>query len=378
MTIKATTAPGIEDVAREECMRLLAGADIAVRESRVEAFGLSGVVGFTLGEGVSFDRIRRSHPLSAARSLFHVTVHIAELAWDGATLESLLDAVRATDVSEMERAASFRVSCSRVGEHGFQSPQVEREVGAILQERYGTAVDLEGYALHVKVDIVDERAFFGYQLTRRKGLDRRHRWIYHPRVTLRTPIAYAMLVLSGFANRPGSLHDPFCGSGTILLEAAGVLAERGGAQAGETRISGSDLRMEAVEGARANLDAAGLGRIGVAHHDARELASLIEPGSLDYIVTNPPFGIRLGRGSNFHALYYEFLVGAATALREGGVLALLVGRRRGVFNRTLQAVPEFEVQGVRVVEMGGVYAALFVLRRTAIDDPVVDRSSKLE
>ncbi len=377
MTIKATTVPGIEDVARDECSRLLARADVPVLETSAGAFGLSGVVAFTLGEGVTFGQIRRADPLSRARSLFHVTVHIAELEWDGATLESLLDSVRRTDFSEMSRAASFRVSCTRVGEHGFHSPEVERETGAVLQGRYGTAVDLERYALHVKIDIVGERAFCGYQLTGRKGLDRRHRWVYHPRVTLRTPIAYAMLVLSGFARSPGPLHDPFCGSGTILLEAAGVLADRQNAHAEATRISGSDLRVQAVEGARANLAAAGLGWIDVAQHDARELGALVEPGSLDYIVTNPPFGIRLGKGSNFHVLYRDFLAGAAAALRTGGVLALLVGKRRGIFNRTLQGCPEFGVMAVRIVEMGGVYAALFLLRRTAVEGPIVDRTGKL-
>ncbi len=371
MTIKVTTAPGIEDVARDECSRLFADAGIPVLESRVEAFGLAGVVAFTLGDEVVFEQVRRADPLSRARSLFHVTVHTAELEWDGSTLESLLDALSRIDFGEMKRTTSFRVSCSRVGDHGFQSPQVERETGAILQERYGTAVDLERYTLHVKVDIVGDRAFCGYQLTGRKGLDRRHRWVYHPRVTLRTPIAYAMLVLSGFARKPGALHDPFCGSGTILLEAAGVLADRDARDRSAVRVSGSDLRLEAVEGARANLGAAGLESVLVARHDARELGSLLERRSLDYIVTNPPFGIRLGRGSNFHALYRDFLTGAAAALRAGGVLALLVGKRRGLFNRTLQAYPEFEVQGVRIVEMGGVYAALFLLRRTAVDEQTI-------
>lgn len=377
MTIKVTTVPGIEDVARDECARLLARAGFPVLESRAEAFGLAGVVAYTLPDETTFAQLRLADPLSRARSIFHVTVHIAELEWDGATLASLLDALRRTEFDEMQPAASFRVSCTRVGDHEFQSPLVERETGAILQERYGTAVDLEGYEVNVKVDVLGERAFCGYQLTGRKGLDRRHRWVYHPRVTLRTPIAYAMLVLSGFARNPGPLHDPFCGSGTLLLEAAGILADRDGGAEDRFPISGSDVRAEAVEGARANLAAAGLRRIEVSQHDARELSSLVEAGSLDYIVTNPPFGIRLGRGSNFHVLYRDFLAAAAAALRPSGVLALLVGKRRGVFNRILQAYPEFEVLAVRIVEMGGVYAALFLLRRTQIERPIVDQTGNL-
>jgi hypothetical protein len=61
-------------------------------------------------------------------------------------------------------------------------------------------------------------------------------------------------------------------------------------------------------------------------------------------------------------------------LRDGGILALLVGRRRGIFNRVLRSFPEFAVEHVRIIEMGGVYAALFVLRRTDVGVAVVDES----
>jgi tRNA (guanine6-N2)-methyltransferase len=372
MTIRATTAPGIEDVARDEAARLLAAAGIGVLESSARAFGLPGVVTLAIGPGIPFDRLRRADPLGAARSLFHVAVHIAELDWDGSTLASLVDAVGRVGLDELAEAASFRVSCTRVGEHGFQSPQVEREAGTVLQARYRTPVDLEEYELHVKIDVTGSLALCGYQLTRRKGLDRRHRWVYHPRVTLRTPIAYAMLVLCGYAARPGRLHDPFCGSGTILLEAAGVARDSDRSAGGLPPLSGSDLKRAAVEGARANLAAAGLADVRVHEHDARELGDLLAASSLDFIVTNPPFGIRLGRGSNFHALYREFLAAAARTLRPGGVLALLVGKRRGVFNKVLQGVREFDVTHVRIVEMGGVYAALFVLTRTSASEVVVD------
>lgn len=362
MIIRATTVGGIEDVARSEGERLLREAGIQPVSSRAKAFGLDGIVTFELDESVDVSRVRRTAPLARARSLFHVSVHVARLAWDGSTLESLLAGLAGVELGEMDAAESFRVSCSRVGSHGFQSPEVERRAGAQLQERYGTAVDLERYALHVKIDIVGENASCGYQLTGRKGLDRRYPWVYHPRVTLRTPIAYAMLELAGFVRRPGALHDPFCGSGTILLEARSVLREA----RSEVPISGSDLKREAAEGARANLDAAAIAGVAVTAHDARELDTLVPPGSLDYIVTNPPFGIRLGRGTNFHSLYREFLLAAAKALVPRGTLCLLVGKRRGLFNRELRETRAFAIRHVRVVEMGGVYAALFVLERSTV------------
>ncbi len=369
--VRATTTPGLEDVARTEGDRLIREAGLAVDEApgTGDPFALPGVVAWTLAAHHVFPDVHVRSPLAGARSLYHVAVHVAELAWDGRALASLLSGFADVEFSEMRSTTSFRVTCSRVGDHDFHSPEVEREAGSVLQARYGTDVDLERYTLHVKIDIVGGRAFVGYQLTGRKGLDRRHRWVYHPRVTLRTPIAYGMLVLCGYADRPGALHDPFCGSGTILLEAAGVCRDRGAAS---PPLSGSDWDSKAVAGAEANLREAGLEPVRVVRYDAQDLDALLPPDSLDYIVTNPPFGIRIGRGANLLSMYRDFLTSAAVVLRPGGRLAMLVARRRGAFNKVLAGFSEFTIEHVRVIEMGGVYAGLFILRLN------IDRASDAE
>lgn len=382
MILRATTAPGLEDVAAAEIGRLLSEAGLsfvpagrAGSRNEFDLFGLPGVVSWRR-EDESAAPLLRANPLAGARSLFHVALHVAELEWDGRTLSSLLAALREVDLDEARRASSFRVSCSRVGEHDFQSPEVERATGSLVQERYGTAVDLEHYELHVKIDVVGARALCGYQLTRRKGLDRRYEWRYHPRVTLRTPIAYGMLVLAGFAERPGALHDPFCGSGTILLEAASLCRERGV----RVPLGGSDIDAKAVEGATLNVEAnVPDADITLTHLDARDLTAApddarpptLRPGSLRYLVTNPPFGIRLGRRSNFQSLYRGLLEAAVVLLEPGGTLALLVGKRRGVFQRVLQGFPELRMREIRAVEMGGVYALLVVLERSEIRSALV-------
>jgi len=314
--VRATTTPGLEDVARAEGERLLSAAGLSPAgglEAADDPFLLPGVVCWALAAHHDFPAVHDRSPLSGARSLYHVAVHVAELAWDGRTLASLIAGLADVDLDEMRVTASFRVSCSRVGDHEFQSPEVEREAGSILQARYGTDVDLERYSLHVKIDVVGGRAFAGYQLTGRKGLDRRH---------------------------PGA-----------------------------PALSGSDWDAKAVAGASANLREAGLDSIRVSHHDAQDLRGLLEPVSLDYIVTNPPFGIRLGKGANLLSMYRDFLAAAAVVLRPGGRLAMLVARRRGAFNKVLATFPEFAIEHVRVVEMGGVYAGLFVLRRTIDPSP---------
>ncbi len=378
-SVRVTTHHGIEDIAAAEVTRLLTEAGITVSQAHEQPEALQGVVVADLaatslstdgsgpdGETALCNRVWEA--LSRARSIYHVVVHVGEVEWKGQTLDELATAIAALPFARMERSGSFRASCSRIGEHPFQSPDVEVAVGTALQNRYGTAVDLEHYDVNVRVDIVGSRCLCGYQLTGKKGLDRRHRWQYHPRVTLRTTVAYAMLQIVGFEIDPGNLHDPFCGSGTILLEAAALVAGPG---AGDDavdrapRITGSDRAARAVEGCRSNLEAAGLsGQVSVNRINVRDLSDHLPAAGLDYIVTNPPYGIRMSPDAELGTLYRQILEQAAVVLRPGGVLALLVGKRRGRFNRILQSMQGFRLEHVRIIEIGGVYPGLFVLRRT--------------
>ena len=147
---------------------------------------------------------------------------------------------------------------------------------------------------------------------------------------MRENLAAGLLALSGW--QPGvPLLDPMCGSGTVLVEAAMLaLAAAPGARRGfafqrltgfdallwaslqeEARsrqlaphplaIYGADLYGEQLKLARANLNTAGLG-------DAVQLkqANILElpaPATSGLILTNPPYGVRLGEQQDLAAFY---------------------------------------------------------------------------
>ncbi len=366
--LRATTTAGIEDLALSELVSCLTSGGYQPYKTTEKWCDLPGIVSVELDLPPSvglFEQLLRTAHL---RLIYHLTVHVVELEWDGRSIESLLRGIGAAEFDVLGSAESFRVTCSRAGDHEFQSPDVERAVGAQIVERYGARVDLEQFSVQIKIDIVGDRAFAGYQLTGRKGLDRRYPWRYRPRVSLRTPIAYAMLSLSGFLESPGPLLDPFCGSGTILMEAASVSRLTGH----DIALHGRDWDAAAVDGAVQNIEAAGLAGISIAKGDARAISEVHAPGSLEYIVTNPPFGIRLARVTNFQGFYASFLRSAAIVLKEDGVLCLLVGKRKASFARALQQFPEFAFLSARTIEMGGVYPSLQIVRRTNLysGDPI--------
>jgi putative N6-adenine-specific DNA methylase len=171
--------------------------------------------------------------------------------------------------------------------------------------------------------------------------------------SLREHLAAAMLMQAGWdASIP--LHDPFCGSATILIEAAmlatrtppSVLRKRFACEAWTDfdtsqmarlrrealeariaptlRISGADASEDAIALARDNLEAAGFAdTIELAVRDVAAMPPLI--GGM--IVTNPPYGERLV-DPELSAMW--------RALRTAAL------RCRGSTVVILQANPEFE------------------------------------
>jgi putative N6-adenine-specific DNA methylase len=150
---------------------------------------------------------------------------------------------------------------------------------------------------------------------------------------LRETLAAAMLLVSGWDGR-APLADPFCGSGTIPIEAAliardiapglnrGFAFERwpeldphlwkGIRQAARDRVRdralgpivGADRDAEAVAAAAGNAARAGV----AADVELRRapLAAFEPAGPRGHIVTNPPYGVRVGERAKLRGLYVQF------------------------------------------------------------------------
>jgi len=172
-----------------------------------------------------------------------------------------------------------------------------------------------------------------------EGLHRRGYRLEGGEAPLKENLAAAILLRAGWpgiATQGGALLDPMCGSGTLLVEGAlmaadiapGLLRQYYGFlrwegfepeiwtqlldEAGERRregltrlprIFGADRDARALGSARANARRAGLaGRIQL---EVRDLAALSAPpgAAQGLVVTNPPYGKRLGEVSELAGLY---------------------------------------------------------------------------
>ena len=175
-----------------------------------------------------------------------------------------------------------------------------------------------------------DREFSLYLDTTGDPLFKRGQRIIAGDAPLRENLAAGILHLAGWS--PGiPLLDPMCGSGTILLEAAhmalgiapgsgrhfvfeklknfdrgqwhDLLRQSAARQKPKVPLSiyGSDLSGDTIKSARTNLAAAGLERL-VSLKQANVL-EITAPAKEGIIVTNPPYGVRIGEQQKLAELY---------------------------------------------------------------------------
>lgn len=348
MVYRCTATPGLEDISAREARETVPGF-LRAHPKPLGAPGLLTIIA-RCEEGTESGLLGMS-------TIHHLVIHRFAARKPSLSRRHLGSLVPVELFPELDQADSFRVTCERIGQHDFTHPEAEREVGGRLQDVWRTPVNLSDPAVNIRLDIIGSAVFAGIQLSK-QDLGRRYRWQYRPRVTLKPPVAAALIRMALHRreiHRPGSVTflDPFCGSGTIALEAARLFPA--------ATVIASDRDSEAVDGTRRNAEAAGL-RISVAKCDARSLENIPDE-SVDFVVTNPPFGIRLGSALDFRAFYRAVLAALARVLKANGRICILAGKRRIDFTRALQDTGRLVRTHVRVVDLGGTYPAAFVLEK---------------
>jgi putative N6-adenine-specific DNA methylase len=234
--------------------------------------------------------------------LLHVTCHKSKLYHSGGVAERVLGAIG-------DRLG--KPSPAVTGQEAMESnepipPQLV--VVRLLHDHCTISIDSSGHLLHRR----------GYRLETAKA-------------PLRETLAAAMLLASGWDTR-SPLVDPFCGSGTIPIEAA-LLAQ--GIPPGRGRafsfmrwprydprrwegllsdiptcssddipaIQASDRDTGAIKIAQANAARAGVeGMISFAN---QAVSAITPPPGPGWVVTNPPYGIRVSSGNDLRNLYAQ-------------------------------------------------------------------------
>jgi putative N6-adenine-specific DNA methylase len=232
------------------------------------------------------------------------------------------------------RAVRISVSCSksRLRHTGAVAQRVRQAISEQLgTEAPAAGADDPGHPL-VLVRILHDRCTVSLdssgELLHQRGWRKRA-----GKAPLRETLAAALLLASGW-DRASPLADPFCGSGTIPIEAAllarriapgrgrrfacmdwpgidAAAASRALAEAeaaalpSSPPILGSDRDAGAIDAARANAEAAGVGLdLAISQRAISDFEP--PPGKPGWIVSNPPYGVRLRAGGDLRDLYARF------------------------------------------------------------------------
>ncbi|MEO0894964.1 MAG: methyltransferase domain-containing protein [Bacteroidota bacterium] len=259
------------------------------------------------------------------------------------------------DIPELKTSQGFRVSTIRDGNHSFDTFDILREAGAAFRELYDTKVDLHTYDTNIMVKWLEKAIWIGIERTPQSLVKRWERPFAH-RAPIKANVAALLLYMVGL--RPeasGKILDPFTGSGTILMEASALSSN--------LDIHGLEIIKKVYEGAKDNLRENELDeRIIFKQGDARLLEREYPDDEFDYIVSNPPFGIKVGKRMNLFWLYQNFLVAASKVTHLNSRMALLLYRRQ-IFEDAVANEGNWEILSSDRLIMGKLHLHLTSLKR---------------
>jgi len=351
MKYVATCNPGLEDVAAQELQEELEASVIEIREGRGRVI-FSASARETLLARVY--QLRSVH--GVAMLLGEATVRLDEKG-----LDDVYDAAYRSGVHRLiPLGASFAVRATRIGEgHAYTSLDIARRTGDAVADAYRSEhgeyplVRLNSPSIVVYAEVDGDRYRVGVLLAGEVSLHRRGYRVYDHPAALKSTIAYSMLRLAGA--RDGSvILDPMCGGGTVAIEAATLFEE--------ARIVCVDKSRRHIRGAAMNALAARVAdRIRFIVHDATRLEEVLDEGSVDYVVSNPPYGIKLGDPWGVRRLYDRFLPSLYRVMRPGGRAAIITADPAHFERSALRA--GFRVAHARKVRHGDLWTTVFVLAR---------------
>jgi putative N6-adenine-specific DNA methylase len=379
----AIVAPGLEPITARELV----------------ALGITP--GTTEVGGIAFDatleQLMRAN--LSLRTASRVLVRIAEFtATSFAELEKQADKVRWEDWARPDLGARFRVTCRK--SRLYHSDAVAERLARALAKRVGADVAIEvekGDAADAKDHASSEEESSSVERAQERLPQLFVVRFFHDRCTISVDASGALLHVRGYRqavakaplretlaaamvlasewDRTSPLVDPMCGSGTIAIEAALIARDiapgldrrfafldwpridvaawsrvvseaRGRVKPKATAtIVAADRDAGAVEATRANAERAGVaGDVTVLH---QPLSALQAPAESGWLVTNPPYGVRMGDRERLHALYSRIGDLARERLPNWTVVLLTADRK-------LEAMVGLDLHEVFATRNGGI------------------------
>ena len=130
---------------------------------------------------------------------------------------------------------------------------------------------------------------------------------------------------------------------------------------GIKRVICSDISSKAIHASRKNFEATGIeeNRYKLFKSDIRDVK--LSKRNIDKIVSNLPFGIRVGEHGNNMEIYKSLELLAKKLLRKKGFLVLLTQEKKLL--REIFKKEEWNIKSILRVDEGGLLPEVFVIKR---------------
>ncbi len=304
--IFAITTRGLEQVSAQEIAAIPGTIIKTVAYRRVEAAckDINALANLRTVDDV-FLKLQTWLSVGHQRSeLARFTTLSTELGLD--SLFSLIKRLR-----PLTRTPRFSVTANFVGKRNYSAPEIKASVADGILSRYDEwrySEDDEESEINLRVFIDHDTAVVGMRLFKHP-LHRRDYKIDHLPGSLKPPIAAALAQLAT-VQADTTILDPFCGGGTILVEAALMGA----------KVIGGDVSLDAVIKAQENALSASV-KAAVHQWDAAHLP--LATGLVDGVLSNLPWGRQVAVDENLKLLYQAALAEMRRVVKPGGQILLL-------------------------------------------------------
>ena len=276
-----------------------------------------------------------------------------ELAFSQAVAAGILRKIRSTPLEDwIKKGETFAVRVRRICESApeVESMGLEKKIGAIVLDKVkGTKVKLTDPSRTFFGVLTGDKFIFGFKVAQiypKPFVDRRprKRLFFHPSA-MPAKLARCMVNLAQ-SKISDVILDPFCGTGSMLIE-AGLIG---------CRVVGFDVQRRMVRGSLRNLRFYGVSPEGMLRADAR-YPPIKE---VDCIVTDPPYGrsaTTLGR--EIEEIVKDFLSTAGGLVSRGKRICI-------AYPKSVEIGKMGEESGFKRVESHSVYVHRSLTREITV------------
>ncbi|MBI3842694.1 MAG: methyltransferase domain-containing protein [Thaumarchaeota archaeon] len=209
----------------------------------------------------------------------------------GKIADSFSDLFSEIDLSLLHKSDTFACRTINLSSKKLDTSSIEKTVGAAIKQISGTKVSLSNPLLTIYLIFTDKENYFGYAKPITEA--QRPKKVFKFQSELPWKLCRAMTNLAGL-NEQETLCDPFCGTGSILLEAESM----------GIKSIGIDYDKKMCNGARKNMAANGYNSKIV--NAGYEYMQKIE-NKIDGIVTDLPYGISSKSSDSPKKLIHDFI-----------------------------------------------------------------------